>query len=152
MDAMAAGSLPNPLTKLIEESLKFAASGQATDPEEAKKQEAEALKSFLDMDQEGQVALFELIDTEVVQIFISPKVVIPPKEINGEPVDPRTWKPEAEDEISIVDLSWDDRIYAYNWAQGAPLDLARFRETTSAMEAVAHEFAVSQPTERATVD
>ena len=153
MDAMKSGTLPNPLTKLIEDSLKFATRGTPTTEAEAKEQEQEALKSFMDMDQEGQMQLFELIDNECVQIFMSPKLVIPPKtDENGDPVDARLWKPENPDEMSIVDVSWDDRIYAYNWAQGAPMDLARFRKTTAAMADVAHEFAVSHETQRATGD
>lgn len=144
LDAMQAGTLPNPLSKLIDDMLAMGATPEPETPDQAKVAEQAAMKQFMEMDKEDQLSLFELIDAECYKIFLSPTLLpVPPGE------DPRNWSPEGEGELSIHDVSWEDRIYAYNWAQGAPMDIAKFRQTNEAMAVVANEFAVSRQAQHA---
>lgn len=146
MEAMKSGTLPNPLAKLIQDMLDVGTPPKMPEtPEQARVVEQEAMERFLGLDTDTQLSLFELIDAECYKIFISPRLVPVPA---GE--DPAKWSPDGEDELSIHDLSWEDRIFAYNWAQGAPMDLSRFHKTTEDMAALADERALQQQAQPAT--
>lgn len=144
--AMENGTLPNPLSKHIDTMLK-AGMGNPNTTASPEEQKNEALKQFANMDQEAIVQLFKLIEDEVCEIFVSPKVERVPE---GE--DPAKWRPEDPDTLALSDLTWEDKLYAYNFAQGAPADLARFRDAQAAVAALANELEVPQSTEQAAGD
>jgi hypothetical protein len=150
--AMENGTLPNPLSKHIDTMLKMGM-GDPNTTKTPEEQQTEALKQFANMDQEAMVQLFRLIDDEIVEIFVSPRVVRAPKEDEaGNPIDPAKWQPEEPDTLALADLTWEDKLFAYNFAQGAPTDLARFRDAQTVVAALADELKLQVSSEHAGVD
>lgn len=115
LTAMRNGSIPNPLAKRVEKLI----SG-----------EQRALRAD-NMTEEEFEALKVLINEETLEIWVEPKVYEVP---DGE--NPMTWNPDDPNGVSITDISWEDRSFAYSFAQGGPASLDRFSELLQDVEAV----------------
>ena len=129
--AMQNGTIPNPLNSIVTELL-------------------EGRRKNLDvrsMDDEQRVAFMDLITNEIPSIFVQPRVELVP---HGE--NPATWEPADPDAISIADVGWEDRSFAYSFAQGGPASLEMFQQATAAMEAMADVPAVPPLSESDPVD
>lgn len=77
--------------------------------------------------------IIDTIDREVVNVFVEPRVeLVPPGE------DANIWQPADESALSIADVAWNDRIFAYMYSQGAVSSLTSFRELQTAVESMEH--------------
>lgn len=117
------GDIPNPLLRHLR-TLKIPLPGGSQD-----------VRGFdiKNMSNEDIDEVIAAIQREVVNVFVEPKVVLPPEGAN-----PQTWTPSEPDVLSIVDVSWDDQVYAYQFGQGAVSSLTDFRNFRTAMESLAH--------------
>lgn len=106
------GQIPNPLAKHVNKMV----------------QERGAALDLKDLEPDAMMQMLDLVNNEIPKIFIEPRVYEVP---DGE--DASTWQPEDENGISITDLAYEDRFFAYSFAQGGPSDLATFRESTPSL-------------------
>jgi hypothetical protein len=126
INAMENGNVPNPLAKVVQELLE----GKRT------------VINTNEMEEDEKIAFMNLITSEVPLIFVYPKVLMVPPGENA-----ATWDPEDPDSISIADVSWEDRSFAYSFAQGGPASLELFRKAEKAVAAMANERAVQNAAE-----
>lgn len=144
MDMLAllrSGRIPNPLAGIVQKMIDtgnpdLASAMQATGPESAKTSQQ----------------LLDLLDATWLRAVIEPEFDGPPQRgklrdeagrfiKQHETVDEyqerlSTWTPE-DGKISIFDVDMDDKMYVFGVAQGAAVDLARFRaEQDAALDLV----------------
>lgn len=141
LDLIGTGQIPNPLAKIINDAIAAASLG---DPQAA----ALDMKKVGTTETEDGNAMLQFMDMVnrcVPNVFVKPRVLAVPK---GE--DPATWQPTEADALSIEDLSWDDRVFAFTYGQGGASDLAQFLdETRKAMGLAQAGGAVPLPSEPA---
>lgn len=109
-DMLEKGEIPNPLAGRIKEMINAGSGGIPTvtgpDADEAVPQ------------------LLDLIADQVVQIFVEPRVERQPKDWDVEKQG--KWEP-SEGAIAIDDITMQDRMFVFAFAQGMALDLEAFR-------------------------
>lgn len=103
------GQIPNPLRTLIRKSI-----------EEHGKDQPMQLEGLTE---ESLQQMMELIDNCVIKAVVEPPVRVPPEDES----DPSGWLP-PEGCISIYDLTLPDKMFIFDVAQGAAMDLQPFRE------------------------
>lgn len=108
MTMLRAGKIPNPLAKIVRESIR--SSGDPTKMDTS------------DLDEEALEQMMDMIDKGAAKAIIEPPVMFPPDDED----DPENWVP-PEGNISIYDLTIEDRMFVFNVAQGAAGDLNSFR-------------------------
>jgi len=154
MDMMAllrAGRIPNPLAGIVQ---KMIDTGNAN--------LADAMKSSGPQTAKVSQQLLDLLDQTWMRAVIEPEFDAPDlrgqlKDASGKNIKPdethdeylariENWKPE-EGKISIFDVDNDDKMYVFGVAQGAAVDLARFRsEQDAALDLVHSESPVPNAT------
>jgi hypothetical protein len=139
--ALEAGLIPNPLADHFRHMI-GAASGMEDRPEDGGGTGHLDLK---DLSEEALTQWDKFMTESLLDIFVSPKLVIVPVDANK-----ATWEPEGDDEISIADLAYQDRIFAFNYAQGGTQDAARFLEAQPSVGDVANVSGLSDQAVRAT--
>lgn len=107
MAGVKSGAIPNPLRNVLSKMLE---TGSNMKPKDAANPEIIQ-------------QMTEFMNQSICEAVVSPKVVIPPEGENWD-----TWYSDADDTISIADLSDDDRVFIYGVAQGGTTDLENFRK------------------------
>lgn len=103
------GKIPNPLAPIISEML-----SQKKTTLAVKEQDGEAMMQMLD-----------LVDSQIPNIFIEPKVQMEPTDWDDE--SQGEWAPD-DDALALSDIDVEDRLFAFAFAQGGPADAGTFRE------------------------
>lgn len=115
MNLIKTGQIPNPLGKHLRNVMQ---SGGKVDLD---------LKS---MDEESLKQVLEMVDSQIPDIFIEPRVYAVPEGEN-----PYIWTPDDHEAVSVAALDFEDRFFAFSFAQGGVTDLDSFRVKSA--EAVA---------------
>lgn len=117
--------IPNPITGVMNKML--ASGGKPTDVDAS--------------DPEVLISMIRFINEQCERIFVDPKVQAPPLPENLD-TDPRcaewdqerkdsydinTWEPADPNVMTVLDIDFDDQMFAFAFAQGASADLATFR-------------------------
>lgn len=125
MSMIANDTLPNPLLKHVDEMLKKAGENRPL-KEVVQDTDGQIALEFSEMETDAMSSLIDLIEQEITEIFINPKVYKVPEGEN-----PNTWTPEDPNGVSTMDIEWNDKVFAYSFAQGAPLEMVRFPEASA---------------------
>jgi hypothetical protein len=154
IEMMRTGAIPNPLRGHVDKMLSNSTGGAVN-------------LSSDDLDQESTVQLVDMMTSQMPEIFIEPRVVIPPssqEEIDaqierGEQVpstNALTWQPprhnEADQVINVYWIPTDDLVHAFAFGQGAVKALATFRDGATDVADVVHEPEVPLPSKSASLD
>jgi hypothetical protein len=107
-ELLKAGKIPNPLAKVVNSII-----GQAKPNFETNE------------DPEAMVQLIELINKQMPRIFVDPKVQVEPADWDED--EKGEWAPD-EGYLSLNMIGYEDRMFAFAFAQGGPSDVAQFRE------------------------
>jgi hypothetical protein len=110
---MKAGTIPNPLSGIINEMMKGERTGI-----DMKELEPQALQQML-----------RLLDNCAAGSMVDPPCVIPPDDA------PSDWEPADENAISVADLTLEDKMFIFSFSQGAAGDLESFRAQQAAVVA-----------------
>jgi len=124
------GKIPNPLTETMNKMLE--AGGKPTKIDTS--------------DPELLISMIQFINAQCARIFVEPAVEVPPDidHLDEDPrcadwtdehkanYDPNAWEPEDEATLSVLDIDFDDQMFAFAFAQGASADLATFRDQRAA--------------------
>lgn len=105
---LRAGQIPNPLASVLLKALNQRGQVASTD--------------FEGLDEQQFTQMMDLVDSTCASSFIEPRVEIP-----GKDVDPAKQDP-PEGAIWATDIDIRDRMWVFQYAQGAALDLALFRQ------------------------
>lgn len=135
MTMLKTGKIPNPLNAVFQEMI---SSGKAS-PDAAKLDEG-TLKELL-----------KLADETVLKAMVEPRVEQKPEDWDDKHPDEQ-WQP-SEDAIDINDMDIEDRMYVFQFAQGAAADLATFRaESVNAFSHVSDGASVQHESSEPTGD
>lgn len=119
-DLLKNGQIPNPLAARIKDMLNSKGGG-LPDLSQGEGDQGEAVTQMMD-----------LVARQCVATFVEPRVEVKPDDWDPEAIDPDTkekkgeWEP-SEGAISIDDLTIQDRMFVFAFAQGMALDLSAFR-------------------------
>jgi len=106
---LASGQIPNPLADIIREMI------------ESKSSQL----NIAETDTKAMEQMVMLVDSQMPTIFVEPKVERCP---DGWDTDKQgLWQP-SEGALNVLEVDFEDKFYLFVWAQGAALDVARFRE------------------------
>lgn len=121
------GKIPNPLGAVVNEMI----------------EKGELALNLAKLDMEARMQAIDLVDQTVVNAMVEPRVIIPPENVNPEIFQA---PPGA---ISINDLTFEDRLFISEVAQGGATDLTRFRTAQNElMERLRNGAGVPLPAER----
>jgi hypothetical protein len=117
IELLKAGKLPNPLATIIEEKIRS--------------DEPTVEFDLATLPEQAAVQMANLIDEQIFFIFVDPVVVPVPEGEN-----PATWSPDPADYdgknvVSIADIDYLDRMFAFGFAQGGVGEVAPFLERQS---------------------
>lgn len=107
-ELLKSGKIPNPLASIVNEII-----GQ-------KKPNFETGE-----DPQAMVQLIELINKQIPRIFVDPKVQSEPADWDED--EKGKWEPDAG-YLSLEMIGYEDRMFAFAFAQGGPSDVALFRQ------------------------
>lgn len=118
MTLLRSGQIPNPLAKIVKESIKTAGDISKMDTS--------------DLDEEAIEQMLVLMEDTAIKAIVEPPVKRPPEDLD----DPEGWQP-PEGCISTYDLTIEDKFFIFQVAQGGAADLGNFRtEQAAAMARV----------------
>jgi hypothetical protein len=124
--AIEKNAVPNPLKRIVNDAIKRAGEGPWS-------------VDFSEVSEEEVANFIDLINEEVLTIFVEPQLVVKPsdEELKEQGIDPDEWHP-PEGCLDRADVSFQDRSFAYSFAQGAAADLTRFRDSEADVASAQH--------------
>jgi len=125
---LANGKIPNPLADMVRQMIS----------------QGKVSISSEEMSENAMMQFAQLVNEQIPMIFVDPRVEAQPP---GWDIDKQgIWTP-SPGAMDINMLTFEDQMYAFQWAQGAATDVATFRQRANEnMASVQHGEGVEQTT------